>query len=288
MTTSQHETDTCPLHHKTDSDRPRPGAPLICTGHTGEITAALAGDIVGPARLPRHHAALGRLAATTALTARVGGWSAGGSLPSERLVIDAAATEHRALIEAQLVAWVRMVAEYRDMRLPETGDVHVLCGWLAIHLDWALAQPWAGELAAEVLTLTRRAYGLLHPRPERWITTTVHCPCGGTWLALVEPPDPAANGIAVDPEWVACDTCGDTAEFATVRALGHPRTWMDFEQLCDWTDAHHLTRLNRATLDSWTARHQVAVRRPTGQPIQWSSRDITTRLRLVASQAVSS
>ncbi len=269
----------CPLPHKDDPDRPRPGAPLLCSGHTGEITAAIAGDVAGPARLPGYHAALSRLAATRALTASAGHRSAIGSLASERLVIDPAATEHRTLIEAQLAAWVRMVADERDFRLPPVVTVPVLCAWLAIQLDWCLAQPWADELALEVLAMTRRAYGLLHPRPERWISTTVPCPCGGTWLAYVAPSTPDLNGMVPDPEWVTCDTCGEEGEFAAVKRLGQPRTWLTWEQLCDWTDAHRLPRIRRATLDSWAARAQVATRRREGQPLQWSSRDVADRLR---------
>lgn len=59
-----------------------------------------------------------------------------------------------------LTRWCRVVAGERGLAAPEEPCVHGLTSFLAIHLDWLTAHPWATAFAGaldELATVTREA-----------------------------------------------------------------------------------------------------------------------------------
>lgn len=96
-------------------------------------------------------------------------------------------------VAAQLVGWVRVVAEESGWLPPAVGrtvagrdgpvrrttaaDVPALVGWLAVRHDWACRQPWADDYAAELAEAhrsARRYAGVVDPPPQHM--AGVWCP----------------------------------------------------------------------------------------------------------------
>lgn len=99
--------------------------------------------------------------------------------------------ELRSQIRHDLAYWVTEHIEHGNPIAPER-DAHpaILTAWLAIRLDWAAAQPWAGTYAnvlGELLARGRRLIDLpTTPRMSAGI-----CPehgCGGTLWSTIHPP----------------------------------------------------------------------------------------------------
>jgi len=111
--------------------------------------------------------------------------------------------ELRSQIRHDLARWVAVHIEHNNPIAPER-DAHpaILTAWLAVRLDWAAAQPWAGDYAGvlgELLARGRRLIDL--PNAPR--TPAGICPengCGGAlWSTTPQPPR-----LPV----IRCDGCG--------------------------------------------------------------------------------
>jgi len=125
-----------------------------------------------------------------------------------RLPINPAVATLRDRIPGVLASWARVHVEELNATPPSGDSPGVLCAWLARSIDWAAAQPWAGEYAAELGELRGRARALidLPSRPRATIGDCVErhegqrCP-GTLTSAIREEHDPRASLIE-------CDTCG--------------------------------------------------------------------------------
>jgi len=114
--------------------------------------------------------------------------------------------ELRSQIRHDLAHWVTEHIEHGEAIAPER-DAHpaILTAWLAVRLDWAAAQPWAGKYAdvlGELLRSSRRLIDLPHAaRVPAGI-----CPehgCGGAlWSTVHLPPRlPVIRCEACGKEW---------------------------------------------------------------------------------------
>lgn len=73
--------------------------------------------------------------------------------------------DHIVEIAAVLTSWAMLVAEERSLRGPRSAEVTTTAPFLLAHLEWAAAQLWVDDLAAEVADLHRTAHSLAPSRP---------------------------------------------------------------------------------------------------------------------------
>lgn len=183
-----------------------------------------AGD--GLALCPRHTDLLAEDARTAAalygaLAARL----ASSGLPGERtsgsrdpgLKINLAALGSRIVIRHTLVAWTKMIAYERGVKLPDVdhgdaGEVAALGAFVALHATWLAARPGSvpADACDELRDLVREAYPIAYPSGTR-IFDVAPCPtegCPGTLRAILRRSDallPAAVVCSQDDShtWTA-------------------------------------------------------------------------------------
>lgn len=135
-----------------------------------------------------------------------------------RLPINPAVAELRDRIPGALASWARVHLEESPyaMTPPKAGTPAVLCAWLAVHREWAAAQPWAGEYVAELGQLRARARKLidLPRRPRAVVGPCVECVdgrrCGGTLSSAIrDEDDPRASLIECD----GCEAAYDSTQW---------------------------------------------------------------------------
>lgn len=194
--------DTCVLPHRHEPDRPRRALDglYVCAGCRGRMEQTLA-------ELPAQHSALAaRLAASLSngMGEKVGG-SRERPLPISTTVAD-----HREHIARTTASWAALTAEERGIAYPLHPDPSTVCTWLLRHLEWACAQPWIDDYAAELAGLRGRALAILYPTGRRRVDIAP-CPeasaeagaCPGTLVATVAPVDDLLPGSIVcsaDPD----------------------------------------------------------------------------------------
>lgn len=186
----------CVLPHRHDPERQRSAMDggYVCRGCHARMEQTLA-------ELPAQHQALtGRLAATgsSRMAEQVTG-------SRERpLPINLTVADHREHIVRVTASWASLTAEERGMALPHS-DLPSVCAWLLRHLEWACAQPWVDDYAAELSTLRGRALSLLYPTGRRRVDIgpCVEQDCAGTLVATIAPVDdllPGSIDCDTDPE----------------------------------------------------------------------------------------
>jgi hypothetical protein len=130
-------------------------------------------------------------------------------------------------VHATLVSWVKMVAEEREVSLPE-DTIPALTKFLRKHHAWSIAQPWVDDYATEFLSLSSKAHSLFNPSGRRqWTNEHMRCPepapdergemgrCDGTLWALLTPSDPffyVANELWCD----VCETRTPSSDWLTL------------------------------------------------------------------------
>lgn len=126
-----------------------------------------------------------------------------------RLPINPAVATLRDRIPGVLASWTRVhLEELPPCTLPSGDSPGVLCAWLARSVDWAAAQPWAGEYAAELGQLRARARKLidLPGRPRAIVGPCVEYVegrrCDGTLTSAIR------EEYDARPSLIECDTCG--------------------------------------------------------------------------------
>ncbi|PHP52582.1 hypothetical protein [Actinomyces ruminis] len=86
----------------------------------------------------------------------------------------------------------------------EPGSTAALVEWLAPHLEWITAQPWAGDMLADLATATARALARWPmAEPDRRVTD-VRCPHCGCLSLVVSPPATAGASTTVRCSLPAC------------------------------------------------------------------------------------
>ncbi|MFI2242281.1 hypothetical protein [Streptomyces chrestomyceticus] len=123
--------------------------------------------------------------------------TSGGPLPG--MPFNTTAADIRSAILGVLGSWARLVTEARAVT-PPGRTARTLASFLAGHAEWLAAHPAAGDAAAEVAQLVRRAERLTVP--ARRLITIGRCPeegCPGLLRSAVDPEGPHA------PSEVRCD-----------------------------------------------------------------------------------
>ncbi|WP_128683431.1 hypothetical protein [Actinomyces qiguomingii] len=107
---------------------------------------------------------------------------------------------------------------------PTTPDATAsLVEWLAPHLDWVTAQPWAGDLLSDLATASARALARWPmAEPERRVTN-VRCPHCGCLSLVVIPPSTAGASTTVRCTLPACGQALGEEDWQHTRALALAR-----------------------------------------------------------------
>lgn len=132
------------------------------------------------------------------------------------LPLNIGAHDHLALMHAQVVEWVRLVAEERRETGPATADLRPLASYLVGRHSWVVRQPWVDDYAEEMRDLSRVADGLTAHK-ARWNRLEAPCPgCGAFELGRWDGQDIAQ-----------CASCGQQWQHAaliTAQADQHTMT----------------------------------------------------------------
>jgi hypothetical protein len=137
-----------------------------------------------------------------------------------RLPINPAVADLRDRIPGVLASWARVHVEELGTAPPTGGSPLALCAWLARSIDWAAAQPWAGEYAAELGQLRARARKLidLPGRPRAVVGPCVEridgARCQGTLTSAIREEWDAR------PSLIECDGCGAAYDSTQWMRLG--------------------------------------------------------------------
>ncbi len=245
----------CVAEHRTDPDRPRAAAVgLLCDGHWRGLLEQVDGA-------PGLHEVL--------LSAHLtSGTRSGGSRPKpgSKVLISEPVTDARTLLRDTLAAWLRIIAEERQLAgLPAAHDVPAVARLLGVHLRWAAGQPWADELADEIGHAYRAARAVAYPSGGRTrrlaaCLTVVACDvptrlplvCPGTIVARVVV-DPAAHFDTerIDALW--CSGCGRDVDMRTEARSRD--TALDVLHLSLMLGLDH--RRLRVLVDTWASRGRI-------------------------------
>lgn len=170
-----------------------------------------------PGGLARDWAAL-QLRERTIHTGEAAPYATGSTEPA--LPIDDRLADLRSQVLHDLDWWTGEHAEQLRVARPATRTVHQAVAWLARHIDWSAAQPFAGEYVAvltELRARIRRAVDLPAPRRTDVGPCVEHdrgrrCP-GRLFTIARDPGDPV-------PVVIQCDTCTAAYDSARWKRLG--------------------------------------------------------------------
>lgn len=195
----------CVLPHREDPDRPRPvWVGFLCRGHVDGLYRTLSELSTFAGQADR---------ASYAETVSVNLSAPTTGTREKPLPVNLLRLEHVIQVRGVLASWAQMVAEERNVAVPDDPDPRVTSGFLRRHLDFCCQQAWADEMATEILELGRRAWSLLNPSGIRRIEIgrcheqdededgLLH-QCAGTLSALVRKSDDLL------PSSIRCDSCG--------------------------------------------------------------------------------
>jgi hypothetical protein len=167
----------------------------LCSGShndTGKVTARAPYRLCAPCT-GRLRANLGKLPALfdDCERALITAGHTGGDKITHRkdpgLVLSLPAFKARTAIRSELVSWVRIVMEERQLTDWPDDLVGHMAPWLQEHADWMSQQPWAGEVSRTIADTVREARAAAYPNPVRRITIGP-CPlpdCTGELTALL-------------------------------------------------------------------------------------------------------
>ncbi|QHO91042.1 hypothetical protein CWT12_06520 [Actinomyces sp. 432] len=103
------------------------------------------------------------------------------------------------------------------------GATALLVEWLAPHLEWVTAQPWAGDMLSDLATATARALARWPmAEPERRVTD-VRCPHCGCLSLVVIPPSTAGASVTVRCTLPACGRALGEEDWQHTRATALAR-----------------------------------------------------------------
>lgn len=117
------------------------------------------------------------------------------------LVLSLPALKARTAIRAELVSWVRITHEERGLTVWPAQTIPAMATWLASHIGWISAQPWAPEMARTIGDTTSEARAAAYPGNVRRIEVGA-CPianCAGNLNAYLHADDD------VLPSLIRCD-----------------------------------------------------------------------------------
>lgn len=158
----------------------------------------------------------------------------------------------RDLIWAGLSALARVVVEDRGVHPPEDSHPRVVAPWLARHLDWICAQPFADDEALNLHNLASNGRKLAYPSGRRRVQIGA-CPkcCDGGLFAVV------ARADELLPAEIRCDSCGYVIPPRLWRALRKTLTGLDVESVLTVAQACDLYGLPDSTLYRWISEGRI-------------------------------
>ena len=115
---------------------------------------------------------------------------------------------------AILEAWATLIRDERNIRNPKLTTVTGEAGTLIAHLEWATAQPWIPDMAAELRDVKSALHSAIGDHAPRPVGT---CP-------VVHPDTGECNGKLYQDRYggmsVTCRRCGETWGETELRRLG--------------------------------------------------------------------
>lgn len=250
------ERTLCPLEHgETDDGQPRhkesaPGL-LLCRQHVTWLERNISSlpDLYDDLEL-RLHPSSSALHPYT--TRNAGGTATVNKKTGEEEVqafINGEIAELRAVIVSTLASWVVLVAEERGVTTPHTADPHTLAPWLARHVEWIAAQPWADEPAGHFRELSAGAHARAYPSGRRRIEIAPceEGDCEGTLITVT------SRTADLLPEQIWCDTCNRTIPPREWRQLRKRMTGEDSDVILTVAQASDLYGVPVRTLSRWVS-----------------------------------